>query len=240
MAVNVCLRAAYYSGFSHGGGSCSRLFPCLLCLPLLGDRKSLGFRLPASYRSDRVWRSAIQKLANDPDKSRPACLERSPESPLSVTKTWLATGTQIQVPIESVPIGARVPTENPNCFEVDPQPEPDQSTWEKLSITVERSDGGIVDAKIIRSRYWMLANGLCTGRFAPLKTPPTECPGNASTGPAALDAPRSRPLTSDIASPVWSLAALDAASGAHRPSMDKLPADIVSVVLDAAKSNGDR
>ena len=66
-----------------------------------------------------------------------------------------------------MPIGARVPTENPNRFEVDPQPEPDQATWEKLSITVERSDGGIVDAKIIRPRYWMLANGLCKGRFAP-------------------------------------------------------------------------
>jgi hypothetical protein len=49
-----------------------------------------------------------------------------------------------------VPIGARIPTKNPNRFEVDPQPEPDQATWAKLSITVERSDGGIVDAEIIR------------------------------------------------------------------------------------------
>ncbi|MCY3007129.1 MAG: hypothetical protein NTV29_14285 [Planctomycetota bacterium] len=45
-----------------------------------------------------------------------------------------------------MPIGSRVPTKNPNRWEVDPQPEPDQATWAKLSITVERSDGGIVDA----------------------------------------------------------------------------------------------
>jgi hypothetical protein len=51
----------------------------------------------------------------------------------------VATRTQLLVPIESVPIGARVPTKNPNRFEVDPQPELDQATWAKLSITVERS-----------------------------------------------------------------------------------------------------
>jgi hypothetical protein len=66
----------------------------------------------------------------------------------------VATRTELQVPIESVPIGSRVPTKNPNRFEVDPQPEPDEATWAKLSITVERSDGGIVDAEIIRPRSW--------------------------------------------------------------------------------------
>ncbi|MFM8401967.1 MAG: hypothetical protein ACKOAH_29425 [Pirellula sp.] len=48
----------------------------------------------------------------------------------------MATRLQLQVPIESVPIVARVPTKNPNRFEVDPQPEPDQATWAKLSITL--------------------------------------------------------------------------------------------------------
>ena len=83
----------------------------------------------------------------------------------------VATPTELQVPIESVPIGARVPTKNPNRFEVDPQPEPDQATWAKLSITVERSDGGIVDAEIIRPRSCILANGLCAGRMLPLSLP---------------------------------------------------------------------
>jgi len=78
-----------------------------------------------------------------------------------------------------VPIGARVPTKNPNRFEVDPQPEPDQASWAKLSITVERSDGGIVDAEIIRPRSWILRNGLCAGRMLPLNLPELEVSGLA-------------------------------------------------------------
>ena len=42
---------------------------------------------------------------------------------------WRSLGDPcISVISESVPIGARVPTKNPNRFEVDPQPEPDQAT----------------------------------------------------------------------------------------------------------------
>ena len=78
-----------------------------------------------------------------------------------------------------MPIGARVPTKNPNRFEVDPQPEPDQASWAKLSITVERSDGGIVDAEIIRPRSWILRNGLCAGRMLPLNLPELEVSGLA-------------------------------------------------------------
>ena len=78
-----------------------------------------------------------------------------------------------------MPIGARVPTKNPNRFEVDPQPEPDQATWAKLSVSVERSDGGIVDAEIIRPRSWILANGLCAGRMLPLNLPELEVSGLA-------------------------------------------------------------
>ena len=72
-----------------------------------------------------------------------------------------------------------VPTKNPNCFEVDPQPEPDQATWAKVSITVERSDGGIVDAEIIRPRSWILRNGICAGRMLPFNLPELEVSGLA-------------------------------------------------------------
>ena len=78
---------------------------------------------------------------------------------------------------ETRPIGARVPTKNPNRWEIDPQPEPDQATWAKLSITVERSDGGIVDAELIRPRAWILANGICAGRLLPLNLPELEVSG---------------------------------------------------------------
>jgi hypothetical protein len=91
----------------------------------------------------------------------------------------VATRSQLQVPIESVPIGARVPTKNPNRFEVDPQPEPDQASWAKLSITAEGSDGGIVDAEIIRPRSWILEGGLCAGRILPLNLPELEVSGLA-------------------------------------------------------------
>ena len=78
-----------------------------------------------------------------------------------------------------MPIGARVPTKNPNRSEVDPQPEPDQASWAKLSITVKRSDGGIVDAEIIRPRSWILASGLCAGRMLPFNLPELEVSGLA-------------------------------------------------------------
>jgi len=35
----------------------------------------------------------------------------------------------------------------------------------------ERSDGGIVDAEIVRPRSWILARGLCACRMLPLNLP---------------------------------------------------------------------
>ena len=107
--------------------------------------------------------------------------EPSQETPWLAPERFasVATRTHLQVPIESVPIGARVPPKNPNRSEVDPQPEPDQATWAKLSITVERSDGGIVDAEIIRPRSWILRNGVCAGRMLPFNLPELEVSGLA-------------------------------------------------------------
>ena len=48
-----------------------------------------------------------------------------------------------------------------------------------MSITVERSDGGIVDAEIIRPRSWILESGLCAGRMLPLNLPELEASGLA-------------------------------------------------------------
>ena len=78
-----------------------------------------------------------------------------------------------------MPIGSRIPTKNPNRSEVDPQPEPDQAPWAKVSITVERSDGGIVDAEIIRPRSWILRNGICAERMLPFNLPELEVSGLA-------------------------------------------------------------
>jgi hypothetical protein len=64
-------------------------------------------------------------------------------------------------------------------LDVDPQPEPDQATWAKVSITVERSDGGIVEAEIIGPRSWILRNGICAGRMLPFNLPELEVSGIA-------------------------------------------------------------
>jgi hypothetical protein len=124
----------------------------------------------------------VQSTSTDSLWSNPRWLdEPSQETPWLAPERYasVATRTELQVPIESVPIGARVPTKNPNRFEVEPQPEPEQATWAKLSVTVERSDGGIVDAEIIRPRSWILANGLCAGRMLPLNIPELEVSGLA-------------------------------------------------------------
>jgi hypothetical protein len=122
-----------------------------------------------STSTDSLWSNP--SWLDDPSQETPWL---APERYASV-----ATRTELQVPIESVPIGSRVPTKNPNRFEVDPQSEPDQATWAKLSITVERSDGGIVDAELIRPRAWILANGICAGRLLPLNLPELEVSGLA-------------------------------------------------------------
>ncbi len=48
-----------------------------------------------------------------------------------------------------------------------------------MSITVERSDGGKVDAELIRPRSWILESGLCAGRMLPLNLPELEVSGLA-------------------------------------------------------------
>ena len=52
-----------------------------------------------------------------------------------------------------------------------------------MFITIERSDGGIVDAEIIRPRLWILRNGMCAGRMLPLILPELEVSGLAFKTP---------------------------------------------------------
>jgi len=66
-------------------------------------------------------------------------------------------------------LGSRVLTKNPRPWEFDDSlPEPVQETWAKISLTVEREDGGIVDAELIRPRAWVDGNGIRAGQFLPL------------------------------------------------------------------------
>jgi hypothetical protein len=73
------------------------------------------------------------------------------------------------LPIEQVPLGARVPTKNPRPWEFDASlPEPDQATWAKLSLTMFRDDGGVVDAELIRPQAWIRQHGIEAGQLLPM------------------------------------------------------------------------
>ncbi len=75
------------------------------------------------------------------------------------------TAMTLQIPIEDVLLGARVPTKNPRPWEYDDSlPEPDEATWSKVTITADRRDGQIVDAEILRPTAWLRSNGLIPGR----------------------------------------------------------------------------
>ena len=82
-----------------------------------------------------------------------------------------------------------------------------------MFITIERSDGGIVDAEIIRPRSWILRNGICAGRMLPFNLPELEVSGLALVT-AIDDCP---PITDGEGSVVT--ARLDTARWAFDPSV---------------------
>jgi hypothetical protein len=43
-----------------------------------------------------------------------------------------------------------------------------QSDWAKISITMHRNDGGIVDAELIRPRWWIAQHNIVAGKHLPM------------------------------------------------------------------------
>ena len=73
-------------------------------------------------------------------------------------------------PIESVPLGARVPTKNPKAWDYDDSlPEPEESTWRKVTFVVSKSDGSIVDIELLRPSSWVESLSLEPGRQLPFR-----------------------------------------------------------------------
>ncbi len=58
-------------------------------------------------------------------------------------------------------------------------PEPDETTWGRISITIERTDGQIVDAELIRLRSWIEANGIRAGHALPMHIEELQIDGHA-------------------------------------------------------------
>jgi Restriction endonuclease fold toxin 7/Pretoxin HINT domain len=83
---------------------------------------------------------------------------------LALLEAETQTAITFKIPIEDVPLGARVPTKNPRPWEYDDSlPEPDEANWAKISLTIERTDGGVVDAELIRPRVWVESYDLQPG-----------------------------------------------------------------------------
>ncbi len=92
----------------------------------------------------------------------------------------VANRNYYQVPIEEVPLGARVPTKNPRPWEYDDSlPAPEQEHWAKLTITMYRNDGGIVNAEFLRPKKWIQSNELIAGRSLPINFPELQVQGVA-------------------------------------------------------------
>jgi hypothetical protein len=85
-----------------------------------------------------------------------------------------------QIPIEQVPLGARVPTKNPKPWEYDYSlPDPVQTDWAKISITMHRKDGGVVDAELIRPRSWIAKHSIMAGKHLLMNMEELQVQGSA-------------------------------------------------------------
>ena len=75
----------------------------------------------------------------------------------------------LQIPIEQVPLGSRVPTKNPRPWDYDfSLPEPDAETWKRFPLIARDDEGAIVEAEFIRPAWWLEENGIVAGALMPL------------------------------------------------------------------------
>ena len=92
----------------------------------------------------------------------------------------VALQPSLLIPIEQVPLGARIPTKNPKPWEYDDSlPDPVQADWAKISITMHRNDGGIVDAELIRPRWWIAQHSIVAGKHLPMNIEELQVHGSA-------------------------------------------------------------
>ena len=130
--------------------------------------------------------AAHNALWSDPVWHGTPYRDSSPESrdtTLSKTATiasLLASPRRMLVPIEQVPLGARVPTMNPRPWEYDDSlPDPVQADWGLIAMTMVRDDGGIVDAELIRPWAWIRSHRIETGKPLPVNIPELQVTGVA-------------------------------------------------------------
>jgi hypothetical protein len=94
--------------------------------------------------------------------------------------TYPSEASSLSIPIEQVPLGARIPTKNPKPWEYDDSlPDPVQADWAKIAITMHRTDGGIVDAELIRPRWWIAQHNIKAGKLLPMNIEELQVKGTA-------------------------------------------------------------
>ncbi|MCY3010854.1 MAG: polymorphic toxin-type HINT domain-containing protein, partial [Planctomycetota bacterium] len=144
-------------------------------------------QLPYSEaRESSIW-SETDWLSSDNYSSSPSPRfgEKGPgdegiELSRRYTSSLTTEAASLLIPIEQVPLGARVPTKNPRPQDYDISlPAPVQVDWSKLSVTMYRNDGGVVDAELLRPKSWIRENGLITGHHLPLNIPELDVRGDA-------------------------------------------------------------
>jgi hypothetical protein len=160
----------WFAKFVHGGCFVAGTLVTLTDLP---RSQSTDY---AVWSSDPVWHGTpYRDLSTSTSDST-----RSTFASSATLIAMLASPTRTQVPIEQVPLGARVPTKNPKPWEYDDSlPEPIQADWAKIAITLNRNDGGIVDAELIRPRSWVKRYGIQAKAALPINIPELEVSGLA-------------------------------------------------------------
>ena len=121
-------------------------------------------------------RKAVWTNWNDPSESYIDAIVGGTEP-----QSAIATSCSLKVSIESVPLGSLVPTKNPKPWEYDDSlPEPNESTWQHVTLTIERDDGATVDVELLRPSTWIEQNGLTANQRLPIHIPELEVSGLAT------------------------------------------------------------
>jgi hypothetical protein len=84
------------------------------------------------------------------------------------------------MPIEQVPLGALVPTKNPEPWEYDfSLPDPVRENWAKITILYEGEDGRVNDVELLRPKSWIESNEIVADTWIPINIPELHIAGRA-------------------------------------------------------------
>ncbi len=86
------------------------------------------------------------------------------------TQTLASASPHLQIPIEDVLLGARVPTKNPRRWDYDFEfEEPDEATWQCARLDIRLDDGERVEVELLRPTAWLRENGFFSCEQVPIR-----------------------------------------------------------------------